>query len=131
MTGQTFDHYRIESQIGQGGMGVVYKARDTHLERDVAIKVLPGDKTADAARKRRFVQEARAASALNHPNIVTIYDIRAQEGVDFIVMEYVQGQTLEETIGSRVERGLDQRRLLKYAVQVADALAAAHAAGIL
>ena len=84
MIGRTLDHYRIESKIGQGGMGVVYKARDTHLDRPVAIKVLPPDKVADPVRKQRFVQEAKAASALNHPNIVTIYDIRSEEGMDFI-----------------------------------------------
>ena len=71
MIGQTLDHYRIESKLGEGGMGMVYKARDTHLDRLVAIKVLPADKVADPGRKQRFVQEAKAASALNHPNIVT------------------------------------------------------------
>ena len=75
MIGQTLGHYRIESQLGEGGMGVVYRPRDLHLDRPVAIKVLPSEKVADPERKRRFVQEAKAASALNHPNILHIYDI--------------------------------------------------------
>ena len=128
MIGQTLDHYRIESKLGEGGMGVVYKARDTHLDRPVAIKVLPADKVADPGRKQRFVQEARAASALNHPNIVTIYDIRSQDGTDFIVMEYIEGKTLDQLIAPK---GMRPAQALKYAVQIADALAKAHAAGIL
>src|SRR2546425_596137 len=128
MIGQTRDHYRIESKLGEGGMGVVYKARDTHLDRSVAIKVLPPDKVADAGRKQRFAQEAKAASALNHPNIVTIHDISSDEGVDFIVMEYIEGQALDELIAPK---GLRLRQALHYAVQVADALAKAHGAGIL
>jgi serine/threonine protein kinase len=128
MIGQTIDHYRIESKLGEGGMGVVYQARDTHLDRLVAIKVLPPDKVADPGRRQRFVQEAKAASALNHPNIVTIYDIRAEGGVDFIVMEYIAGRTIEEAIASK---GMRPAQVLKYAVQIADALAKAHGAGIL
>src|SRR2546428_6350970 len=118
MIGQTLDHYRIESKLGAGGMGVVYKARDIHLDRAVAIKVLPADKVADPGRKQRFVQEAKAASALNHPNIVTIYDIRYQDGTDFIVMEYIEGQTLDDLIASKAIRSV---QALKYAVQIADA----------
>jgi serine/threonine protein kinase len=128
MIGQTFDHYRIESKLGEGGMGVVYEARDTHLDRTVAIKVLPADKVADPSRKQRFVQEAKAASALNHPNIVTIYDIRSQDGTDFIVMEYIEGHTLDELIAPK---GIRPELTLKYAVQIVDALAKAHGAGIL
>ena len=109
-------------------MGVVYKARDTHLDRPVAIKVLLPDKVADPARKQRFVQEAKAASALNHPNIVTIHDIRSDQGMDFIVMEYIEGRTLDELI---TPKGMRPRDTLHYAVQVADALAKAHGAGIL
>ena len=86
MIGQTLDRYRIDSTLGEGGMGVVYLARDTQLDRSVALKVLPSDKVADAARKQRFVQEAKAASALNHPGIVTVFDIRSDAGVDFIVI---------------------------------------------
>src|SRR4051794_13088408 len=98
MIGQTLDHYRIESKLGEGGMGVVYKARDTHLGRLVAIKILPADKISHPARKERFVQEAKAASALNHPNIVVVHDIRSEAGCDFMVMECVEGRTLEELI---------------------------------
>jgi len=128
MIGQTLDHYRIESKLGEGGMGVVYKGRDTHLDRTVAIKVLPADSVADPSRKQRFAQEAKAASALNHPNIVTIYDIRSQDGTDFIVMEYIEGQTLDKCIGPT---GMRPMHVLKYAAQIADALIKAHGAGIL
>ena len=128
MTGKTLSHYEILGQLGEGGMGVVYKARDTRLNRFVAIKVLPHDKVADPERKRRFIQEAQAASALNHPNIITIYDIDQADGVDFIAMEYVGGQTLGERIGGKA---LPLGEALKYAVQIADALAAAHGAGII
>jgi len=127
MIDKTLGHYQITEQIGAGGMGVVYKARDTHLDRFVAVKVLPPEKVADLDRKRRFVQEAKAASALNHPNIVTIHDITQEGGTDFIVMEYVAGKTLDQRIG---HRGLRLNDALKYAVQIADALAKAHSAGI-
>src|SRR3989441_12747626 len=125
MTGQTISHYRIESELGRGGMGVVYKALDTHLDRPVAIKVLPPEKVADAERKRRFVQEAKAASALNHPNIVHIYDIAEIDGIQFIAMEFVPGKTLDQMIG---RKGLRLSEALKCAVQAADALAKAHSA---
>jgi serine/threonine protein kinase len=101
MTGQTISHYRILEKLGEGGMGVVHKAKDTHLDRFVALKVLPPDKVTDPERIRRFVQEAKAASARNHPNIVTIYDIDTAEGVTFIAMEYIKGRTMEEYIRSR------------------------------
>jgi Tol biopolymer transport system component/tRNA A-37 threonylcarbamoyl transferase component Bud32 len=127
MIGSTLAHYQIESKLGEGGMGVVYKARDTHLDRPVAIKVLPHDKVADPARKQRFVQEAKAASALNHPNIVTIHDIRTDADVNFIVMELIDGKTLDELIPPY---GMRSAQVLKHAVQVADALAKAHGAGI-
>src|SRR5579864_707123 len=93
--------YEIVSAIGAGGMGEVYRARDTRLNRGVAIKVLRSDKIADAERKHRFMQEAQAASALNHPNIITIYDIGSSNGVDFIAMEYVSGKTLDALIPSK------------------------------
>ena len=127
MIGETLDRYRIESKLGEGGMGVVYRARDTHLDRVVAIKVLPRDKVADPDRKQRFTQEARAASALNHPNIVAVHDIRSDGGVDFIVMELAEGRTLDHVIAARA---LPAAQSLRYAVQMADALASAHEAGI-
>ena len=127
MIGRTISHYEITAKLGQGGMGVVYKARDSHLKRFVALKVLPPEKVADPERKHRFVQEARAASALNHPNIVTVHDIDQSDGVDFIAMEYVEGKTLDELIG---RNGLKLNEALNYAIQIADALAKAHAAGI-
>jgi eukaryotic-like serine/threonine-protein kinase len=96
--GQTVSHYRIIERLGEGGMGVVCKARDTRLDRFVGIKVLPAERVADPERKLRFVQEAKAASSLSHPNIITIYDIGQAEGVDFISMECVVGKTLDRFI---------------------------------
>ena len=128
LTGRQIGHYQILSRLGEGGMGIVYKARDTLLGRTVALKVLPPELVNDPERKRRFVQEAKAASSLNHPNIITVYDIVSDEGVDFIVMEYVAGQTLAEILASR-RLALDDA--LKYAVQIASALAAAHGAGVI
>ena len=127
LVGRSLAHYRIVERIGAGGMGVVYRAEDTHLNRSVAVKVLPADTVADPERKRRFVQEARSASALNHPNIIHIYDINEADGTDFIAMEYVQGRTLDQVIG---REGLDAIQAAKLGVQIAEALAAAHAAGI-
>jgi eukaryotic-like serine/threonine-protein kinase len=121
-------HYQILEKVGEGGMGVVYKARDTHLERFVAIKVLPATRVADPERKRRFIQEAKAASALNHPDIITVHDIACDSGVDFMVMEFVAGKTLDRLIG---RKGLKLKDALKYGAQIADALTAAHAAGII
>jgi predicted Ser/Thr protein kinase len=127
MVGKTVSHYRILEKLGGGGMGVVYKAEDTKLGRMVALKVLPPERVADPSRRRRFIQEARAASALNHPNIITIYDIDEADGVHFIAMEYVQGKTLDRLIA---RHGLRVSEALKYAVQMAAALAKAHSAGI-
>src|SRR5713101_8037646 len=101
MIGQTLGHYRVESKLGEGGMGVVYKAHDTHLDRPVAIKVLPAEAVANPERKRRLAQEAKAASALNHPNIVHVYDIDSSDGIDFIAMEYVPGKTLDQFTARR------------------------------
>jgi hypothetical protein len=119
--------YRIEALLGTGGMGEVYRAHDTRLDRTVAMKVLPADKLADEERKRRFLQEAKSASALNHPHIVTIYEIESANGAEFLVMEFVPGKTLERVIP---KKGLRLNEALRYAIQIADALAAAHAAGI-
>jgi serine/threonine protein kinase len=125
--GHTILHYKVLEKIGEGGMGIVYKALDTHLQRPVAIKVLPPEIVGDRERRRRFAQEARAASALNHPNIITIYDIDQSEGADFIAMEYVAGKPLSELIR---DKGLPLREVLQYAVQIAGALEKAHGAGI-
>jgi serine/threonine protein kinase len=127
MIGQTIDRYRIESKLGEGGMGVVYKARDTHLDRDVAVKILPADKVAEPTRKQRFIREARAASALNHPNIVTLHDVGSRDGLDFMILEYVAGRPLNDVIPSG---GMPVASALGYAIQMADALTAAHGAGI-
>jgi tRNA A-37 threonylcarbamoyl transferase component Bud32/tetratricopeptide (TPR) repeat protein len=119
--------YEIIAMIGAGGMGEVYKARDTRLDRTVAIKVLTRDKVADPERKRRFLQEARTVSALNHPNIVTLYDIASDGGIDYLVMEYVPGKSLDRLI---TPKALPLSEALNYAQQIGNALAAAHAAGI-
>ena len=121
-------HYQIVEKLGEGGMGIVYKAKDTHLDRMAALKILPPEKTSDPERKRRFIQEAKAASALNHPSIITIYDIGADGDVDFIAMEYVSGRSLDALIP---RQGMRTAEVLRIAVQMADALAAAHAAGII
>src|SRR5438046_507986 len=128
MTGQTISHFEVLEKLGQGGMGVVYKARDTQLERFVALKVLPAQLVADPERRRRFMQEAKAASALNHPNIITVYEISSYPEGEFIAMEFVRGKTIDALI-SRRALSLDQT--LKYAVQIAEGLSAAHASGII
>ncbi len=119
--------YTIVEKLGEGGMGVVYKAHDERLNRFVALKVLAAEQVSDPDCKRRFTQEARSASALNHPNIVHIYDIFSDEGAEFIAMECVQGKTLGRLIG---RKGLGLDEALRYAVQIADAFSKAHAAGI-
>jgi eukaryotic-like serine/threonine-protein kinase len=119
--------YEILSPLGAGGMGEVYRARDTRLGREVAVKVLPAELSADAERRTRFEQEARSASALNHPNIVTVYDIGSQEGTVYIAMELVEGASLRELLGGEL---LPLRKLLDIGVQMAEGLAKAHAAGI-
>jgi serine/threonine protein kinase len=125
--GDTLAGYRIDAFVGSGGMGEVYRARDPRLGREVAIKVLPSERMADENRRRRFVQEARAASSLNHPNIVTIYEIESANGIDFIAMEYVAGKTLDAVIP---RQGMKVGEVLRIAIPIADALARAHAAGI-
>lgn len=126
--GQSLKHYKIKRKLGQGGMGQVYLAEDTKLGRLVAIKLLPEETTQDEIAKLRLLQEARAASALNHPNIVTIYSIDEENDVDFIVMEYVKGETLRAIIE---RQPLAVPQLLDIGARVADALAAAHSAGII
>ena len=127
MVGKTVGHYQILELLGEGGMGVVWKARDQHLDRFVALKFLPPDKTGDTERRRRFVREAKSASALDHPNIVTVYDVLQEDGIDFIVMEYLSGKTLRQSIPAD---GLNWKTALKYAGGITDALASAHRVGI-
>jgi Tol biopolymer transport system component/predicted Ser/Thr protein kinase len=127
MIGRTISHYDVLETLGEGGMGVVYKARDTQLNRFVALKALSGSVAADPERRSRFLQEAQAASALNHPNIVTIHDVLRHEDGDFIVMELVAGKTLDRLIP---RKGMPIGEALRIAVQVASALEAAHEAGI-
>jgi serine/threonine protein kinase/tetratricopeptide (TPR) repeat protein len=128
LTGRTLGRYQVQERVGAGGMGVVYRAQDTRLGRTVALKVLPPGLTADAERRNRFAREAKAASALNHPNIITIFDIDRVEGVDLIAMEYILGRTLQDIIACKELAVSDA---VNYAVQIAQALAAAHSAGII
>jgi serine/threonine-protein kinase len=121
-------HYEILEKIGEGGMGVVYKARDLRLDRIVAVKMLPDDKFAAPSLRERFLREARTASSLNHSNIVTIYEVESSEGSHLIVMEYVKGKSLSQILQPR---GLPLMNALRYAIQIADGIAKAHAAGII
>src|SRR5712692_9599835 len=123
MLGKTLAHYTILDKIGAGGMGVVYRARDERLGREVALKVLPQAALSDDVARARFRREAMALSRLNHPNIATVHDFDAQEGVDFLVMEHVEG----ETLARKLERGaLPLPEVVAFGVQIAEALEEAH-----
>src|SRR5262245_24912943 len=126
MIGQTIDRYRIEAQLSQGALGVLYKARDTQLGRVVAIKVF-STKLIAAERRQQFVQEARAASTLNHPNIVSVFDVHSDATVSFITMEHVEGSALNRMMQMEA---VGITRAHRYATQIADALSQAHEAGI-
>ncbi|HVS83761.1 MAG TPA: serine/threonine-protein kinase [Pyrinomonadaceae bacterium] len=126
--GQTIGHYEILSTLGKGGMGEVYLARDTKLDRKVALKFLPGAFTEDRDRLRRFEREARAASALNHPNILTIHEIGEADGHRFIATEFIDGETLRQRIATGPLKGNEALHIVE---QIASALAEAHGAGII
>jgi len=127
MIGKTISHYKIIEKIGEGGMGVVYKARDTKLDRVVALKFLPSHLTKKESDLKRFIQEAKAAAALNHPNVCTIHEIHDEGENPFIVMEYVEGETLRER---KKEKGKKIQQIIDYAIQIAEALKTAHAKGV-
>src|ERR1700740_1401903 len=126
-TGTKLGPYEIQSPLGAGGMGEVYRARDTRLERAVAIKIRPAQFSADPVRKQRFEREAKTISSLNHPHICTLHDVGSQDGVDYLVMECVEG----ETLAKRLEKGpLPLEQVLKCGAQIADALDKAHRSGV-
>src|SRR5499427_8616581 len=126
-SGTKLGPYEVQSPLGAGGMGEVYRAKDTRLERTVAVKILPAHLSADPVRKQRFEREAKTISSLNHPHICVLYDVGHQDGVDYLVMECVEG----ETLAKRLEKGpLPLEQVLKYGSQIADALDKAHRHGV-
>src|ERR1700756_1412413 len=126
-TGTKLGPYEIQSPLGAGGMGEVYRARDTRLERDVAVKILPAEFSSDPVRKQRFEREAKTISCLNHPHICMLHDVGSQDGISYLVMECVEG----ETLAKRLEKGpLPLEQVLKYGMQIADALDRAHLSGV-
>src|SRR4030095_4036464 len=127
MIGTSLNQYRIIASLGAGGMGEVFRARDTRLNRDVAVKVLPKDFVADVDRLRRFEQEAKTLAALNHPNGLTIYDAGIHDGAPYLVSELLEGQTLREVLA---HGHLSARKATEYALQIAHGLSAAHAKGV-
>ena len=130
MIGKTISHYTIIEKLGEGGMGVVYKARDTTLDRIVALKFLPQHLAGTDEDKQRFIREAKAAAALNHPNICTIYSVEEEDGKQFISMEYVDGMTLREKCGAVDSGAVPPKEAIEYAIQIAEALSEAHDKGI-
>jgi eukaryotic-like serine/threonine-protein kinase len=128
MVGKTLSHYKILKRLGSGGMGEVYLAQDTKLERTVALKILPAEMSSDPERTRRFIQEAKAASALEHPNVAHIHEISESEGVNFIVMQYVEGQTLDAKIQGKP---IDTAEIINIGIQIVDALVESHGKGVI
>ena len=127
MTGRILHNYEILDKVGEGGMGVVYKARDVRLNRLVAPKLLRHDQSLSREQRFRLLREAQTASSLNHPNIVTVYDVQCESDEDYIALEYVEGQTLDRLIG---RDGLPVQVAIRYALEIPDALEAAHRAGV-
>jgi len=126
-SGTKLGPYEIQSPLGAGGMGEVYRARDTRLERTVAVKILPSHLSSSPEAKQRFEREARAISSLNHPNICTLHDVGHQEGIDFLVMEYLEGETLAD----RLAKGaLPPEQVLKYGIEICEGLERAHKSGV-